>query len=570
MKSKEISGDDLTNIVAVCREAFKSSKFECCLGKNTISLINDDTVVANAIVIPVKQHRVANKTKSSYSIELIVVSGNRKFGPIVCKDDEIDKSNFLQKYFGLNSGIVVHNPKLLKESILILAKGIETESTFAYTGFNDDADTYIFNGEQIYSEDDQILPEVSKVACDFVMEKFLAICPQATLLFLYQLLGLTTTLLAKGRHQVQFVQFLLGRTGSCKTTLAMLFSNTGLHDQINVSFEASLAKIYSKLKAFSDVVAIIDDFKPPKKGKQKEFDEKLEMIVRSIGDIGNGKANMRDDKPIKCLPLITGEEIRNMPPSSYARLHVVEIDQKDVNLELLTECQNNTTIYDNFLQHYICYIIRNQEGYVDNLTSMFSKYRDLYMKQFPDTHRRIICIASWLIAIHNIFYFGFATSVGSISKEAAEQKCFDFKVSMEEYMSCNAIYNSNETYVDKFFKGISHLIKDGKAIIVEQVSLTDGKTLSNKAIAITDGKYIYLRNSIIYEKVRDYYGHVEDFTYNISDKQLRVNLYESKLIPPTNGDNLTLTKSIAGNREQVTKLYLNKFNEKLGGKNDYN
>jgi hypothetical protein len=146
-----------------------------------------------------------------------------------------------------------------------------------------------------------------------------------------------------------FSLFLSGPTGTRKTAVAalvqQLFGADFDANHLPGNFSSTANANEEMLFAAKDVLVVIDDFVAPVGTDRSKFDAHADRIFRNNAN-GAARQRMRPDgsvkppRPPRALPLATGEMIPR-GQSLRARLIVVEIGPKEVNLDALTASQED-------------------------------------------------------------------------------------------------------------------------------------------------------------------------------------------------------------------------------------
>lgn len=142
-------------------------------------------------------------------------------------------------------------------------------------------------------------------------------------------------------HRPSFVPFLMGTTGTGKTTYMSLAMNHFGYDfsfegAQPASFEDSATAMTQKVFQLKDLPLFVDDYKRVKDvASQRSRDALEERIIRMIGD-GQIRSTMtseyvaREDRPVRALCVQTGEELPVLTDSSVPRLYVIELKKGEV------------------------------------------------------------------------------------------------------------------------------------------------------------------------------------------------------------------------------------------------
>lgn len=211
-----------------------------------------------------------------------------------------------------------------------------------------------------------------------------------------------------------FILYLLGETGSKKSTIAALFmsffgdfNNKGLPS----SFKDTANSLEKQGALLKDVVTVIDDFHPTASSKEANLmNATAQRLVRMYGD-RTGKARLSSNCDFKAayIPkgnaMCTGEDLPNIGQSGLGRLFIVELEKNSMDLEILSYLQKNTAHLTYFMRKYIEWLaqkVNNSENFSEILHKEFITLRDSI--DLENIHGRIIeTIAHLQIGI-NMFY----------------------------------------------------------------------------------------------------------------------------------------------------------------------
>jgi len=197
------------------------------------------------------------------------------------------------------------------------------------------------------------------------MMKVVKLSPIAGLIiFLHCLLGIMRSLYAEVDKVPRFILFLVGRTGTKKTTLAAFI--TQMHDRdkgiksprrldsTSAAFEQILHDAY-------DCVTTMDDLFPAQSGETRRKQEKtLIDLTRIVGD-DSGRAIKKGDgvvsKEANCNVMVTGEYLIGTG-SDAARLLPITFTTP-IDNAALTECQSQPLIVSTFYMFFIEWFVQN-------------------------------------------------------------------------------------------------------------------------------------------------------------------------------------------------------------------
>jgi len=248
------------------------------------------------------------------------------------------------------------------------------------------------------------------------MMKVINLSPIAGMvIFLHCLLGIMRMLYAEVDKVPRFILFLVGYTGTKKTTLAAFITqmydrDTGIEsprrlDSTSAAFEQILHDAY-------DCVTVMDDMFPAQSSEIKRKQEKtLIDLTRIVGD-DSGRAVKKGDgvvsKEANCNVMVTGEYLIGTG-SDAARLLPIAFTTPVDNAEL-TQCQSQPLIVSTFYNFFIEWFVQNYHEIKQWLVKWLGESRATHL----GVHDRLQETHFFLSSTHRIFLMycvdkGFAT-----------------------------------------------------------------------------------------------------------------------------------------------------------------
>ncbi len=281
-------------------------------------------------------------------------------------------------------------------------------------------------------------------------------------LLLFAILAVLKEFFILAGHEPEFCLFLIGKTGSGKTTIAELISCIFNRNnmKIHCNFNDTIASIEVVANLLKDSIMIMDDFYPTSGSEKESQKYKLERINRMYGD-GKGKSRTNISlKEIKELNgngmcLISGEqESDNL--STQVRYLGINVDNDTVNFDMLTPYQNSRLSYCDFFYWFITWISNNVDYIVNLIKANFINIRTncaLILK----AHKRLANIAAFFITTRLVFseYVKYILGEKSIEFDFLENKA-DYYVL--EAVKLHAINTLNTTPEKLFIEGLNELI----------------------------------------------------------------------------------------------------------------
>lgn len=315
----------------------------------------------------------------------------------------------------------------------------------------------------------------------------------------------------------EFVVWLFGTTGSRKTSLARVFlSHFGdFANRLPATFNDTYASIEIKANAIKDSLNLIDDYAPKQTKKQKDAqDEIAEKTIRAYGDrIARGRANSSMISQKQYTPqgmlLMTGENLIR-GHSTVARLVALELDKGSVDLKLLKEIQDNTSLLSESMRGYIEWILpeMNKENSTIGGTLMynFNTYKEeleeIESSYTKSGHGRSAESCAWLMVgiASMLTYF---EDQGVISEVEFDQYIQFAKDTMVNVLIKNNNITKESSPIDEFLYTLKEAI-DSKSIKIN--TLVDGNKVTDNddnTYGYNDDKYYYLYPDMIYNYLLD-------------------------------------------------------------------
>lgn len=308
-----------------------------------------------------------------------------------------------------------------------------------------------------------------------------------------------------------------GRTGSRKTSVSKVVLNHfgNFNQKIPATFNDTATVIELKANRLKDTLYLCDDFAPKQDYRDKKIqDSKAEFIIRMYGDrIGKGRSsNMLDIKETTAprgMILVTGEDII-CGESSNARLLSIELNRNSVDLNILTELQNNSHLLSESMRGYIEWLLPemgNIDLLADTLVYNFKNYMDELRKIYKDdVHGRTIESNAWIL-------LGFGC--------------------MLNYMRYKGVIDESEDdeYMDRAVKVIDRLIKEQIKLVSSNSPIdiflnTLKESINSKSIRIAT---LNDHNQVIEDKLEHICGYKDkEYYYFYTDKVYSFIEFENK------------------------------------------
>jgi hypothetical protein len=247
--------------------------------------------------------------------------------------------------------------------------------------------------------------------------------------------------------KVGFTLWLLGPTGSLKSTLAALaLSHFGQFDLTTLpgrwaSTENALERLAFVLK---DSMFVIDDYAPPHNtDMERELRNSAHRIIRAAGNRAGRQrltSDLSEQKTFdpRCLLVSTGEILPNVGQSVAARFLVVPVERQRINLELLTDAQKKAHLYPAAMSAYLSWLAPQLEKRIERARQKWEAFRE---EASGETHLRVPEMVAWLgVGFDLLLDFHFA--MGVVDQERATE------LRQEAWQAFKALGDSHHTVVE--------------------------------------------------------------------------------------------------------------------------
>lgn len=211
----------------------------------------------------------------------------------------------------------------------------------------------------------------------------------------------------------KFVLFLIGRTGTRKSTLAALllsFFGRFTAADLPLSFQDTANSILYHSFALKDVMTCIDDFHPATRYEEQKLTSTAQTVLRAYGDrVGRGRlrsdCSPMDARPPQGNAIITAEFPPDIGESGTARYLSLELRDGDMDLHRLSHFQGLAAegVFCRCMHRFTEWLkemqLREQnppEGFLLLLQDLFRRYRGEFQKSGIVCHGRIAETVAWL------------------------------------------------------------------------------------------------------------------------------------------------------------------------------
>lgn len=357
--------------------------------------------------------------------------------------------------------------------------------------------------------------------------------------------------LHRANCEPKFVLFLLGKTGTRKSTLAALFLSffgRFTASELPLSFRDTANSILHHAFTLKDVLTCIDDFHPSRRQEEVKLVSTAQAVMRSYGDrTGRGRlkadATPMESRPPQGNAVVTAEFAPDIGESGTARYFGLELKNGDVDLQTLSWFQNEAEngVFKRAMCAYIemltTLVNQNEALFVKSLADAFKLYRQEFMDSGVRCHGRVPEIVAWLRIGMKLFLLFMQKQNMMTADEAGvyETEFADILFRLAQAQAEN-IEHDKPTHI--FIRKLFSLIESGSVTVLSR----NGEHILTplNVIGYEDEQYLYLNKTATHcavKKLCDQQG--ENFT--ITERGLLKALAEEGLIETAEGQN---TKSV--------------------------
>lgn len=386
-------------------------------------------------------------------------------------------------------------------------------------------------------------------------------------LLAYCFLSPLNSFLHQADCEPKFVFLLLGRTGTCKSSLAALFLSffgRFTASDLPMSFRDTANSITYNAFALKDVLTCIDDFHPCGKQEEQKLTATAQAVVRAYGD-RTGRGRLRSDaSPMAARPpqgnaIITAEFPPDIGESGTARSLAVELKPGDVDLAALSvfqaeaakgSLQSCMAEYIRWLWGKFLHDEETVEQFLSVLRKEFEFHREAFRRSGVQCHGRLPEIVAWL-QIGMTMLLLLLMERGFLREEQVEAYRKEFSGLLYELArkQAGSIEQDKPAYI--FVRKLIGLIESGQVSVLRR-----NETVAfapKDLVGYEDETFYYLLNDAAHRAVRKLCEEQGEL-FSIGSRSLPRALAEEALIDASNGEN---TKAIrfGDSTKRVVCLY---------------
>ncbi len=534
----------------------------------------DNVPLANGCLIGRRHIIRDNGADIEDKIELAVFADGRDCGDIEINRKDLE--NNLMQFTPLNFRPTVggSSKAYIIDSIRAQSPNMESLTVYQHTGWRviDKKPIFLHSNGAIGKENISVELNGRLAKYGFTVEDsetkwetlktFLEIAPHNITYPLLAIAALSplNEFLRQARIEPSFLLFLLGKTGTKKSTLAALtlcffgeFDNKSLPGSSKDTGN-SLEKTGFLLK---DVLTVIDDFHPSmNRSDVSRMEQTAQAVCRMYGDrTGRNRMNadgsLRVNYPVRGNAILTGEDVPSIGQSGEARFLSVELTPESVNNTKLSFVQSKYTELNSCMRKYIEWLLPQYDKIPAALSQRFITLRD---EAQNGGHGRVAeAVAHLQVAIE--MWTLFLQKQGQLSEDESKE----FRSESWEIFKQLAIAQNKAIAGEKpttlFLNALKEMLSTQKVRLLP----VDSGNLPDNGIGWKDDNYIYFIADTTYNAVCKFYRE-SDRSFPLSKRLLLKHLNVEKLIVPS--DDNTKQKKIKGKNRRVVWLYADALEEK--------
>ncbi|HEV3276031.1 MAG TPA: DUF927 domain-containing protein [Terriglobia bacterium] len=357
--------------------------------------------------------------------------------------------------------------------------------------------------------------------------------------------------------EVDFSLWLVGPTGSYKSTLAALFLSLfgdfgASHLPANWSSTANSLEL--RASALRDLPLVIDDYCPTRMDA-RELEAKSGRLLRAQGNRqGRGRLNADLTELPACAPsgvIIVTAEQRPTAQSILARTLTLEVDKRDVNLTALTDAQASAGRLKHATAGYLQSLALQMPGLTASLKQSLLETRRKMMA--PGEHSRMAGIRAQLWTSFD-GVLTYAQKIGARPPRDIEELRKVGEQALEKVTQQHAKLIGSNAPLPRFFRVLAALLTARRVFLAD----VDCGT-RERMIGWHDREYLYLMPDAAYAAVVGFCREQSD-PYPLSLADLTKQLSRDGL-SEADQDRHTATKWIDGKSRRVLKLRREKVTE---------
>ena len=375
-------------------------------------------------------------------------------------------------------------------------------------------------------------------------------------IFAFSLMGVLYRLFKEAGLTPRFTLFLYGITGSMKTTIARIFFTQMCDEKYRESvrrIDADTAVSLERAIVLSgyDTITLIDDFSPAKTStKKREMNDKLEMIIRMVGDgSSRSRSNMKLEdmrgEGVQGMVALTGE-LMGKGLSSNLRCFYCKMDKGLANVESITWFQENPFAYTTLISTFADYVGNNYHFIVDYLQKNMNVERQeisgiLTERRLVDS-TVILCLAVRIIK-------DFLVKCCQISEGVAEEHVKRMEAGIMKCAVASQIMSAEESPGVIFIQAVAALMRVNQIVVnTDKVKMSEDTVFDG----FEDQAFYFFNPDSIHKKVVDFLNKTNRY-FPYEPKEIQAILADERIIqtaPNGSGKRTYCVRITVGNNKK--------------------
>ena len=497
---------------------------------------------------------------------------------------ELSNFNWMPERWGMDCILEVGKTvkDCVRHAIQTTAAYAEKKTVFAVTGWKRIAEEwhYLMPGDDIHTVDlhgklqgygmerkcDQL--DIQTAACLLRMMPV----PKEVMfpLLAFTFLSPLNHFLKEAGCEPKFVLFLVGKTGSRKSTLAALmlsFFGKFTASELPLSFRDTSNSILHNAFSLKDVLTVIDDLHPSSRIEEQKMNGTAQAVMRAYGD-RTGKGRLRADstlmesRPPQGNAIITAEYTPDIGESGTARYFALELKESDVDLQNLSAYQKEAArgtfqrcmyAYTEWIKETFLHSEEAKQEFIRFLNSRFLFCRDEFRKSGIRCHGRVPETVA-LLQMGMDFFLLFLKEKLVMDEESCAEIQQRFEDILYRLAARQAENIEQDKPTHKFIRKLYALLESNQAYVDDKNN--PGEIGFGTCLGYQDDTFLYLHSELCHKVVRKFCEEQGE-NFSCTHKSLLKAMAEEGLILPGTKQN-TRPLRVGEKQKRVIFLYREK------------
>ena len=361
-------------------------------------------------------------------------------------------------------------------------------------------------------------------------------------LLAYTFLSPLTSLLMEAGVAPRYPLFLVGKTGSCKSSVAAVFlSFFGRFDCscLPTSFVDTKNYVPDQLFSVKDVLTCVDDFHPTGPGEEKSMNETMDRVLRAVGE-RTGKGRLDDQGQVRKQHyprgnvILTGEFFPKVGESGIARFFPLQLERGDVDRTLLSFYQEKARAgelcrimmdFTNWLAEEYLTGEQAAAAFGRKLADQFTCIRDRFTALGTSAHGRTIeAVAHQLLGFDMVLRYLEARQ--QLDADQHQQLFQAYEEILQRVTRRLAALVQDSDPCRLFLRKLAVLMETGQVTVLP---VGDPREPENLPLIYEDRDYYYLNIEVVQRAVRKFCADQGEY-FNYTARDLRKALAQDGII----------------------------------------